>query len=208
MVHMLLPDGRRQVAYFAYPGETLSSRLDPRFDASSFQAVCETLLCHVGESDVSDSSENGSLTEQFLTEMYARIAHAGLHSVVLGRMTAGERIATFLCELILRSGEPIANDTTFSLPMSREDIADYLGLNAETVSRVFTRLKKAGVLALPRADTAKLKDAISLAAMVPFESIEDVCLPVSRQSRHQSNSIAAPESTRTTGPISLAGARP
>jgi CRP/FNR family transcriptional regulator len=207
MLQTLLPDGRRQVAYFGFPGEMLSARLDPRFDAFGFQAVCETLLCRVSESAVAELCTDGTLAEQFLSEAYARIAQAGLHSVVLGRMTAGERIATFLCELIFRSGERLCDDTTFLLPMSREEIADYLGLNSETVSRTFTRLKKAGILELPKTDRARLKNAMALVEMVPFESIEDICPSVAGNRSPGGAASIDPGGRRALGPLSLVGAR-
>ncbi len=207
MLHKLLPDGRRQVAYFGFPGETLSAKLDPRFDAFGVQAVCETLLCRVSEAAIAELCANDALAEQFLSEAYARIAQAGLHSVVLGRMTAGERIATFLCELIFRTGERLCDDTTFLLPMSREDIADYLGLNSETVSRIFTRLKKAGILELPKADRARLKNATALAEMVPLESIEDICPTTTHGAAPGETADTDPERRRAVGALSLVGVR-
>lgn len=208
MVQSLLPDGRRQVAYFGFPGETLSTRLDPRFGAFGLQAVCETLLCQVEASAISGLSANGSFAEQMLSQSYARIAHAGVHSIVLGRMTAGERIATFLCEVILRSGAEISDDTALLLPMSREDIADYLGLNSETVSRIFTRLKKAKILELPRSDRARLKNAHALIEMVPFESIEDIFGLAPLPARERKIAAERQERDELLGSISLVGAQP
>jgi CRP/FNR family transcriptional regulator len=66
--------------------------------------------------------------------------------LLLGRMTAEERVAAFLRDLAGRYAERGQSPNEFTLPMAREDIGNYLGLTLETVSRCFSRLKHAGVL--------------------------------------------------------------
>jgi CRP/FNR family nitrogen fixation transcriptional regulator len=67
------------------------------------------------------------------------------HQLVLSRQSAGERVAAFLLDLAERQG----GLESFELPMSRLDIADYLGLTIETVSRTLTRFKAKGIISLP-----------------------------------------------------------
>jgi CRP/FNR family nitrogen fixation transcriptional regulator len=73
------------------------------------------------------------------------LVRAQEHLLVLGRQNALERVAAFLADMAERQG----GLRQVELPMSRNDIADYLGLTIETVSRVFTRLKHDGVIRLP-----------------------------------------------------------
>jgi CRP/FNR family nitrogen fixation transcriptional regulator len=73
------------------------------------------------------------------------LAKAQEHLLVLGRQSAGERLAAFLLDLAERQG----GLEQLELPMSRLDIADYLGLTIETVSRTLTRLKAKGIISLP-----------------------------------------------------------
>ncbi len=180
MFLVLLPDGRRHIAFFRFPGELLCPQLDGGFADYMLQAVCETTLCRVGSLSVSQASINGAETDHFLSTACMRIARASLHSLVLGRLTAPERIATFLSDVILRSRLTMADGVEFLLPMNREDIADYLGLNSETVSRIFTRLRKAGVLALPRPGRAILRDSRALLEMIPCDAVEQTLRPGTR----------------------------
>jgi CRP/FNR family transcriptional regulator len=69
--------------------------------------------------------------------------------LLLGRKTARERLASFLAMLARRRIHPHGKSNSLDLAMGRGDIADYLGLTTETVSRTFTQLKKAGIIALP-----------------------------------------------------------
>ncbi|WP_245841087.1 helix-turn-helix domain-containing protein [Puniceibacterium sediminis] len=82
--------------------------------------------------------------------------------MMLARKSAIEKVASFLIVLSQRTGVPIGNYTTFSLPMSRADIADFLGLTIETVSRSFSLLRKNGTIALETPQTVLVRDMQSL----------------------------------------------
>jgi len=109
-------------------------------------------------------------------ETQQRILHAALreisamqdHFMMLSHKTAMEKVASFLITLVQRTGTPIGNYTTCTLPMSRADIADFLGLTVETVSRVLTRLRKENVITLERTKTVLIRDmeALALASQV------------------------------------------
>ena len=82
-------------------------------------------------------------------------------ALLLGRMTAPERIAAFLLEMIERRDRTKVLD----LPMSRCDIADYLGLTIETVCRIFSALKREGAIAIPTPHRIELLDRTALEAV-------------------------------------------
>ena len=86
------------------------------------------------------------------------LATAQSHMLLLGRMTASERVATFLLEIAERRDAARAID----LPMSRSDIADYLGLTIETVCRVLSAFKRAGAIAIPQPHRIEFRDRIVL----------------------------------------------
>jgi len=79
--------------------------------------------------------------------------------VLLGRKTANEKMARFLCDLL----DQQESDDTIHLPMQRADIADYLGLTFETVSRVLRVLKDRAIMRLKSVDCIEILDTESLA---------------------------------------------
>jgi len=94
--------------------------------------------------------------------MLRDLAHAQTRMLLLGRMTAPERVASFLLEVFERRDAGRAID----LPMSRTDIADYLGLTIETVCRVLSAFKRDGVIVIPNAHRIELRDRSALEAIV------------------------------------------
>src|SRR5438046_6666519 len=87
--------------------------------------------------------------------------------LLLGRMTASERVASFLLEISERQDAPHA----LNLPMSRNDIADYLGLTIETVCRVLSAFRRTGIIAIRMPYRIELRDREAL------EPLCEVCAP-------------------------------
>lgn len=92
------------------------------------------------------------------------------HFMMLARKSAIEKVASFLLLLSRRTGVPVGNCTAFSLPMSRADIADFLGLTIETVSRAFSALRKSGSIALETPQRVLVRD---LEALINASQIDD-----------------------------------
>jgi len=80
------------------------------------------------------------------------------HSINLGRKSAVERIASFLVSLIERAGYGDAASVTMQLPMTRLDMADFLGLTIETISRSLTKLRARNIIELPQTSTLVVKN--------------------------------------------------
>ena len=87
------------------------------------------------------------LSHQFLDTLMTRLHHARERMIMLGRMSAMQRVAAFLIRL---SSDQSAS-SNIRLAMSRQDIADHLGLTIETVCRALTELRKKGVIVMPSA---------------------------------------------------------
>ena len=169
LVQHVLPDGRRQVLDFRFPGEILCPGALGSNSELSVQTVCTTKICHISNDTVSRLvTQQPRLIQELFEIACGQIKRAHLQMIALGRLTAPERIATFLLEMAARTRQPVQDRVEFLLPMNREDIADFLGLNPETVSRLLTRLRKAGLVEMPKPGHAILRDVEALTEMTPF----------------------------------------
>lgn len=162
-LYKLLGDGRRHVTGFMMPGDFLGISVDEEH-AFTAEALEETQLCWFPRNRFDDFVEDHPSMER---ELYRTAAHelAAAHRqmLLLARKTAIERLASFLLSLAerLEQGSRAAN--TILLPMSRSDIADYLGLTKETVSRVLSAMRRDGLIRLRAIGEVKLLDRQRLA---------------------------------------------
>ena len=140
----LMSDGRRQIGAFYLPGDVFG--MEPgevhRFAA---EAIADSSILIVKRSAfIIAARRNSGMVAELWTETMTHLQQAQEHMLVLGRKNAQERIATFLLEMARR----LSKQGAVELPMPRQDIADYLGLTIETVSRTFTQLERDGVIAM------------------------------------------------------------
>lgn len=136
-VYRLLSDGRRQISAFHLASEVFGFEADGthHFFAEAIGATGIRTLRLQAAADLSHA---------LLPLALQSLVRAQEHLLVLGRQQAAERVAAFLLDMAERQG----GLERFDLPMSRIDIADYLGLTIETVSRVFSKLREKGIIRL------------------------------------------------------------
>ncbi len=137
----LLPDGRRQITGFARMGYFLGLAVR---DAYTFSAVAiePVHLCRFSRSGLRTMLDDFPAMERRLLETAANdLVTAQEQMLLLGRKTARERLASFLVAQSCIGQHGMRESRRVALPMTRADIADYLGLTIETVSRTFTKLK-------------------------------------------------------------------
>lgn len=147
---VLTDDGREQVTGFHFAGDALGlDALATGAHPSEAIALEETHVCAIAFNQFSRMSQRVESLQGYLQRLLARelVRDQGL-LLLLGRMQADERVATFLLSLSRRFLARGFSPLEFTLPMAREDIGNYLGITLETVSRCFSRLKSAGVLAV------------------------------------------------------------
>jgi CRP-like cAMP-binding protein len=106
------------------------------------------------------AEENPAVRIQLLCHLSANLMTAQQHLFVLGCQKARERVASFLLRLADRSD--LACGDRLDLPMSRQDIADHLGLTVETISRTITSLRSDGTVLAPNASQIVLRDIAAL----------------------------------------------
>ncbi|MBW8881994.1 MAG: helix-turn-helix domain-containing protein [Asticcacaulis sp.] len=150
-IYRLLADGRRQICAFHMPGEVFG------FEAGAERHFFADAVNPVGLRILKPGSE-ADLSQELLKLALRSLSRAHDHLLTVGRNDAAGRVAAFLLEMAARQ-ETCGNGNSLPhirlphihLPMSRTDIADYLGLTIETVSRVLTKLKDARIIRLTSA---------------------------------------------------------
>jgi CRP/FNR family transcriptional regulator, nitrogen fixation regulation protein len=157
-VSQLLPDGRRQISAFHLPGDMFGFELGD-LHHSTAEAIGPVKLVALKWQTVAGTGASANLVRELLNRTMMGLRHTQDHLLLLGRKNALERLAAFLLEMAGRLG----GKTVIELAMPRHDIADYLGLTLETVSRMFAELKEMGTIRLESSrrvhllDTGKLK---------------------------------------------------
>ena len=163
----LLPDGRRQIAGFLFPGDFLGITMEDEH-AFTVEAIGPATLCRFARSRFDGFVEAHPHLERRLYALAAHeLAAARQQLVLLGRKTAAERVASFLLMLADRYKTTLdaLSASEVVLPMSRSDIADYLGLRIETVSREITALKASRLIQLTTTHNIRLLDRERLEMM-------------------------------------------
>lgn len=137
-----LPDGRRQITGFALPGDFLGLALMDRYGVTA-EAVSPVRACRFARSAfVSYIDDKPHLLKRLHEFAGHELSLAQDQMLLLGRKSAEEKVAAFLVNLQTRYSRIGHTSVTIELPMSRQDIADYLGLTIETISRTLTKLAR------------------------------------------------------------------
>lgn len=157
-LYKLLPDGRRQITGFLVAGDFLGLAVNDHY-AYSAETVTTCSLCRFPRRKVEALLDEFPKMQRRLFSMASNeLAAAQDQMLLLGRKTAKEKICSFLLMLSQRASRRGHKENPVYVPMSRADIADYLGLTTETVSRTFTQLKTAGVIALLEGNKVQIAD--------------------------------------------------
>ncbi len=149
----LLPDGRRQVTGFLLAGDFLGFARDQTYSYSA-EAVDDVQVCRFTVREFEALFERfPQLERRLLAKASNELAEAQDQMLLLGRKSPREKLASFLLRMHRRQQDLGGAADPLQLTMGRGDIADYLGLTVETVSRSFTHLRKEGFLELPDPNT-------------------------------------------------------
>ena len=153
-----LSDGRRQIEAFHMTGEVFGFEAgeDHRMSAEAVSNC--TVVAYRRRGLETMISQDEKLGRWFFSHAMNSMASAREHMLLLGRGSAAQKISAFLLEAADREGDGGVVD----LAMSRQDIADYLGLTIETVSRTLSQLERDGTIKLPAARRVVLKDRLAL----------------------------------------------
>ncbi|AUG51633.1 cyclic nucleotide-binding domain-containing protein [Thalassospira marina] len=147
-LYKLLGDGRRQITGFLFAGDFLGLALNQSYSYTA-EAIEPVTACRFPRQKLERLfDEFPRLEKRMLGMAVDELAAAQDQMLLLGRKTAKEKVASFLLMLARRQEHRGLDTDAIEVPMSRSDIADYLGLTIETVSRTLTQLRKEATISL------------------------------------------------------------
>lgn len=142
----ILEDGRQQVVGLQFAPDFLG-RLYGRQSTINADAASDVIVCRIPRNTLEKLvSSNSALEAKLLDQTLRELDEARDWMVTLGQKTANEKVASFIHLIAQHISVKDGHVTSFDLPLSRSDIADFLGLTIETVSRQFTKLRTSGVI--------------------------------------------------------------
>jgi len=164
----MTPDGRRQILYLSVAGDPVCAMF-----ADASECWCEALApSEICELDLHAHAEilrqNPRFAEIMMRRMHERLERTATHVMALGRLDGLERICMLLADMTRRTGRRKDGVWYLRLTMSREDIADYLGLNTDTVSRLLTRIRQAKLAHFVSRYDCEIPSLERLVAQVPI----------------------------------------
>lgn len=158
--YKVLNDGRRQIGFFYLPGDVFGLEVGDKHSFSA-EAIADCKVLVIKRSSVIALAARQSDVSRQLWEMTATELRRVQDHIMLLIKTAQERVAGFLLEMAAR----VPGCTEIELPMSRQDIADYLGLTIETVSRTLTQLENSAAISVPTSRRIVLRNRAALTRM-------------------------------------------
>ena len=159
----IFADGRRQIVNFFLPDETFGIELSDEYSATA-EAVGDVVTLRCPRLCISQMTEGDPDISQKRLAMFSRsLAAAERHVAMLGHQSAKERVASFFLALEMQRRSD--NSHTLDLPLSRQDIADYLGLTIETTCRALSELKRQNIITTPSRRRIVIRDLGGLQAI-------------------------------------------
>ena len=148
-----LSSGRQQVLVFLFPGDVFGLAEDGRY-VNSVETLLQTTIYRIPIDAVTEMfRRDGDLELRFLYKLTHELREAQRQEIILARRDAVGRVVMFLQMLKRRNAD---NSDRIEIPMSRKDVAGYLGLSAEAVSRAISRLSRSGIVSFPSLHVAQI----------------------------------------------------
>ena len=165
MLYKLLPDGRRQVVDVLGPEDVFGLPRGPEHDCNA-ETLTRTSLRIIDRRDTETRVEVQSHINRCLLGQVEKLHD---HAVLLGRKSAFERVASFLLRCVPQCSardcvdtRQVGAESVIVLTMTRQEIADYLGLTIETVSRVISHFKRKGLIAIEKQDRIRVNSVCGI----------------------------------------------
>jgi CRP/FNR family transcriptional regulator, nitrogen fixation regulation protein len=158
--YKIFDDGRRQIGGFYFPGDIFGLEVGAEHQFSA-ETIDKSMVLVVKRSAlIGLADRDGDIARRLWSFTAAELSRVQKHMLLLSK-SAEKRVACFLLEMAGR----LATTEAVELPMSRQDIADYLGLTIETVSRTLTHLQTKAAIALPTSRRIELRNRTALRSL-------------------------------------------
>lgn len=163
------PGGERQILDFLLPGDVISGCMLLACPMVSVRAITQTSLVLQQPKQENPVDLGPDYWARCFAQSQMQLARANIHRVIIGRLKVEARVASFLYSLALRQNEnATAGAVELQLPMSRSDIANYLAMNSDTLSRIMMRLEGAGALERRNRHVIRVPEIAGIAALTPI----------------------------------------
>jgi len=164
-----LPDERRQILNLLYPRDIFRTSFSPPLLEAALAAAVASEIWRIPSNTFETLANSDPCLWHLLSrQLAAQQSRANLHIAAIGSLNGEERVASFLIELALRIGSTCPDGISFQIPLSRNDISDYLALNADTLSRIMSRLRARGIVVQKARGRALVPDGKVLRDLSPI----------------------------------------
>ena len=172
ILEAVLIDGRRQVLGFRFPGDFLCTAFNHLLPNTTARALSDVSLTKVPHREIILRAGQDRRLGRALVRVSAyQTERFALQNVLLGALDRQQRVASFVLEMVLRQGRKMIDGIAIPLPMTREEIGGYLGLNADTVSRALSNLRKQKILGQINRREGLVRDVQLLRKSTPLASV-------------------------------------
>jgi CRP/FNR family transcriptional regulator, anaerobic regulatory protein len=174
-VSRTLDDGRRQIVALRAPGDCVGYLRHSGKYAFQGEALTDVEACSFDRRKFDKFVQlHPDLAAALNEALSAALEQSGQNMLVIGKLKSTERVANFLCEISALYQRRHVPAQPLALHIKRGEIADYLGLTIETVSRSFSKLKNRNVIALIESDSVIILDQERLTAIGKFSPVADL----------------------------------
>lgn len=163
---VILPQGRRQILDFLLPGDILPTDICMSSPGVSIRAITDAVVRRVDRRAPEPAEHGIEYCPLLATRLQSQLARANIHRLMIGHLDVVSRVASFLFAMALRSSAE--RRAELILPMSREDIADYLAMNPDTLSRIMMRFEALSFISRPRRRSIRVEDLAGLKNQTPI----------------------------------------
>ncbi|WP_068114596.1 Crp/Fnr family transcriptional regulator [Tropicimonas marinistellae] len=165
----VLEDGRRQIVSLPGASDVVCGLLADGGNPHWLEALDTCEVCEIDFTPcAAELAHDPTFMHAMMDLLHAQLVRTSQHLITLGRLDSTERLIFFLAQLSFHPSQADGATAPVQLPMSREDIADYLGLNAETVSRILTKLRKSGLVKFLNRSEFYVPDMAALRRRLPL----------------------------------------